>query len=65
MNYKVEWIDWFQNAIIKTDEEADNIDVFKNFTEAKKSLLRSIRSVKRDVNRQIERVQDLKKSDVV
>lgn len=64
MNYKVDWIDWFQSDISLTNEEVDNEEVFKTFTEAKENLLTSIMGYKLDMNRQLKRIRNLKKSDV-
>jgi len=64
-NYKVNWISWMESSVEKTTDEVDNVEVFKTYTEAKKSLLKSLTSLRSEISSHIYLVKTIKKNEIL
>ncbi len=64
MNYKYNWITWFESGLETTNEPIDNITIFKNFTQAKQALLKEKSIFLKQVQNDYKMTKLLIKKDV-
>lgn len=64
INYKVETSNLVENGIHPTEEQADEKEIFKNFSDAKKSYQNWIKANIREFKDLLEYSKTLKKSDL-